>query len=61
MKQRGAEVEDLLLGLVEVKDVEVQMELLRVRGVRPLRCPVRGSAKSLKGDAGLDGMPVMSR
>jgi hypothetical protein len=40
VKQRGAEVEDLLLGLVEVRDVEVQMELLRVRDVRPLRCPV---------------------
>jgi hypothetical protein len=40
VKQRGAEVEDLLLGLVEVRDVEVQMELLRVRGIRPLRCPV---------------------
>lgn len=37
MEQRGPEADDLLLDLVEVGDIEVQMKLLRVRGVRPLR------------------------
>ena len=37
VEQGGAEGEDLVLGLAEVGDVEVQMELLREGGVRPLR------------------------
>ena len=40
VQQRGAEVDGLPLSLVEIRDVKVQMELLRVRGERPLRCPV---------------------
>ena len=40
VEQRGTKVEDLLLGPVKVGDIEVQMELLRVRAVRPPRRPV---------------------
>lgn len=40
VQQRGTEAEDLLLGLVKVHDVKVQMELLRVRSLRPPRRPV---------------------
>ncbi len=36
MKQCGAETEDLVLGLLEVRDIDIQVKLLRVRGVRPL-------------------------
>jgi hypothetical protein len=39
-EQRGSKAEDLLLGPVRVGDIEVQMELLRVRAVRPPRRPV---------------------
>jgi hypothetical protein len=37
VKQRGAEVENLLLSLIKVKHIDVQMKLLRMRRVRPLR------------------------
>ena len=40
VEQRGAEYEDLLLGLVEVSDIEVQMKLLWMCGLRPSRRPV---------------------
>jgi hypothetical protein len=40
VEQRGAEAEDLLLRLVKIRDIEVQMKLLRVRAVRPPRRPV---------------------
>ena len=40
VKQRGTEVENLPVSLVEVRDVKIQMELLRARGVRPPRRPV---------------------
>jgi hypothetical protein len=40
VEQRGAQAEDLLLGLIKVGDIEVQMKLLRVRAVRPPRRPV---------------------
>jgi hypothetical protein len=35
MKRRGPEAEDLILSPVEVGDIEIQVKLLRVRGVRP--------------------------
>jgi hypothetical protein len=37
MEEGGTEVEDLFVGLVEVRDINVQMKLLRMRDVRPLR------------------------
>ncbi len=40
VEQRRTKAEDLLLGPVKVGDIEVQMELLRVRAVRPPRRPV---------------------
>jgi hypothetical protein len=40
MEQRGAEAEDLLLSLVKIRDIEIQMKLLRVRAARPPRRPV---------------------
>jgi hypothetical protein len=40
MQQRGAETEHVRLSLVEVRDFDVQVKLLRVRGVRPPRCAV---------------------
>ncbi|BCK72655.1 hypothetical protein Srufu_066080 [Streptomyces libani subsp. rufus] len=40
VQQRGAEAEELFLSLVKVRDIEVQMKLLRVRAVRPPRRPV---------------------
>ncbi len=38
MQERGAGGEDLLVGSVEVGNIEVKIELLRVGGVRPSRC-----------------------
>lgn len=38
-EQRGADAEDLLLGVVKVRDIEGKMKLLRVRAVRPARAP----------------------
>ena len=35
VKQHGTKAEDLILGLVEVGDIEIQMKLLRVPGVGP--------------------------
>jgi len=40
VEQRGTKAEDLLLRPVKVGDIEVQMELLRVRTVWPPRRPV---------------------
>jgi hypothetical protein len=37
VEQSGTEAEDLLLSLVKVRDIEIQMKLLRVRAVRPPR------------------------
>jgi hypothetical protein len=37
VKQRAAQAEDLLLGQVEVRDLEVEVKLLRMRAVRPPR------------------------
>jgi hypothetical protein len=37
VQQRGAETENVRLGLLEVRDLDVQVKLLRVRGVRPPR------------------------
>jgi hypothetical protein len=37
VEQRGAEVKYLSLGLVEILDPEVEMELLRASGIWPLR------------------------
>ena len=37
MKQRGTKAKDLMVSLVEVGDIEIQMKLLRARGVRPPR------------------------
>jgi hypothetical protein len=39
-QQDGAQREDLLLCRIEVRDVQVEVELLRVRGVRPAWRPV---------------------
>ena len=40
VKQRAAELDDLLLCLVEVRYIDVEVKLLRVRAIRPLRCLV---------------------
>ena len=37
VQQRGAEFRDLNLGRIEIRHLEVQMKLLRVRAVRPPR------------------------
>jgi hypothetical protein len=52
VEQRGAEAEDLLLSLVKVRDIEVQMKLLRVPAVRPPRRPVILHALERKYQAG---------
>ena len=40
VEQRGTEFQDMLLGLVEVPDLQVEVELLRASRVRPLRRPM---------------------
>ena len=40
VEQGRAAAEDLFLGLLKVRDIDVQMKLLRVRAVRPPRRPV---------------------
>ena len=42
VQQRGPEAEDLFLGRVEVRDIEVEVDLLRVLTVGPARRPVVG-------------------
>jgi hypothetical protein len=44
MQQRGAETHDLFLGSVEIRDIDIQVKLLRVAGVGPPRSPVVGHA-----------------
>jgi hypothetical protein len=52
VQQCRAEFQDLGVGLVEVGDVEVQVELLRVRAVWPLRCPEVRDALEREHEAG---------
>ena len=40
VEQGGSEAKDLLLSLVKVRDIEIEVKLLRVRAVRPPRRPV---------------------
>ncbi len=40
VEQRGTQPEDVFLGLVEVLDPQVEVELLGSNGIRPLRWPV---------------------
>jgi hypothetical protein len=57
MEQRGTQAEDLLLGLIEVRDLEIQMKLLRVCRVRPLRSLVvlRALEPEYQAKAGVKG------
>ncbi|RPK58528.1 hypothetical protein EES42_37515 [Streptomyces sp. ADI95-17] len=40
IEQRSPEPENLFLGQVEVRDTQIEMELLRVSGIRPPRRPM---------------------
>lgn len=61
VENRGAEGEDLLLGLVEVLDTDVEVELLGSGGIRPLRRPMVVNALEGEHHAGLEvkGRPVV--
>jgi hypothetical protein len=61
VENRGTESEDLLLGLVEVLDADVEVELLGAVGIRPLRRPMAVNALEGEHHAGLEveGRPVV--
>lgn len=40
VEQRSPEPENLFLGQVEIRDAQIEMELLRVSGIRPTRRPM---------------------
>jgi hypothetical protein len=61
VKQRGSEPEGLFLGLSEILDPEVQVELLRPSGIWPLRRPVVLYALESEHQpgAGMEGRPAI--
>jgi len=62
VEQRGAEAEDLFLGLVEVRDLDIQMKLLRARRIRPLRGVVflRTLEREYEAKVGVQGREVLA-
>lgn len=60
VEQRGPELENLFLGLVEILDTQVKVELLRASGIRPPRRLM--VLRALEGEheprVGVEGRPV---